>query len=98
MVTYEGTVLSDELQKKVLERVLNQAQVNEPGEKLPASFRVKHGTNRAGKTIHYYFNFSANPQRVSYAYPAGTELLSNRAVNKGAEISLEPWGVAIIEQ
>ncbi len=98
MVTYEGTVLSDELQKKVLERALKQAEVNEPGEKLPASVRVKHGTNRAGKTIHYYFNFSANPQRVSYAYPAGTELLSNRAVNKGAEISLEPWGVAIIEQ
>jgi len=98
MVTYEGTVLSDELQQKVLERALNQAQVTGPDTQLPAAVRVKHGTNRAGKTIHYYFNFSANPQRVSYAYVRGTELLKSQPVTQGAEISLEPWGVAIVEQ
>ena len=98
MVTYEGTVLSDELQQKVLERALNQAQVHGPGENLPTAVRVKNGTNRAGKTIHYYFNFSANPQRVSYAYSGGTELLKNNPVTQGAGILLEPWGVAIVEQ
>ncbi len=98
IVTYEGTVLSEELQQKVLERALGQAQVTGAAEKLPAAVRVKHGTNRAGRTIHYYFNFSANPQRVSYAYARGTELLKNELVTQGAEISLEPWGVAIVEQ
>jgi beta-galactosidase len=98
MVTYEGTVLSDELQRKVLERVLDQAKLMGPDQKLPATVRVKHGTNRAGKTIHYYFNFSASRQHAPYAYASGLELLSNRPVAKGAEIALEPWGVAIVEQ
>ena len=98
MVTYEGTVLSEELQQKVLERVLDQAQLTGPDQKLPAAVRVKHGVNRAGKTIHYFFNFSAAPQSVYYAYPGGTELLSGLPVATGGEISLEPWGVAIVEQ
>ena len=60
--------------------------------------RVKHGTGRAGKALHYYFNFSATPQRVAYAYGGGTELLSNRPVARGEALALDPWGVAIVEQ
>jgi beta-galactosidase len=98
MVTYEGTVLSDELQRKVLARVFDQAQLTGPDRKMPAAIRVKHGVNRAGKTLHYFFNFSAATQRVTYAYPNGTELLSGHPVAAGGEISLDPWGVAIVEQ
>ena len=98
MVTYEGTVLSDGLQRKLLERVLDQAQVAGPDRKLPAAVRVKHGTNGAGKTIHYYFNFSSTPQRFPYPYASGVELLAGRSVSKDAEIAIEPWGVAIVEQ
>ena len=98
MVTYEGTVLSDELQRKLLERVLDQAQLTGPDRKLPAAIRVKHGVNRAGKTLHYYFNFSGSRQRVTYPYAAGVELLSNLPLASGAETSLEPWGVAIVEE
>jgi beta-galactosidase len=97
MVTYEGSVLSDKLQQKVLERVLEQAQLIGPDQKLPAAVRVKHGIGRAGKTIHYYFNFSPTPQRVVYSYAAGRELLSNHALANGGAITLEPWGVAIVE-
>jgi beta-galactosidase len=52
-VTYEGTVLSDALQQKLLARVLDQAQLLGPDQKLPAGVRVKHGTGRAGKPFHY---------------------------------------------
>jgi beta-galactosidase len=97
-VTYEGTVLSDGLQQKLLERVLEQAQLLGPDQKLPAGVRVKHGIGRAGKAFHYYFNFSAAPQRVAYAYAGGTELLSNRPAAKGAPLALDPWGVAIVEE
>ena len=82
----------------MLERVFDQAQLTGPDRKLPAAIRVKHGVNRAGKTLHYFFNFSAAQQRVSYGYPAGTELLSGHPVPSGGEIALEPWGVAIVEQ
>ena len=98
MVTYEGTVLSDVLQQKVLERVFGQAQLLGPDQKVPASVRVKHGTGRSGKAIHYYFNFSATPQTAVYPYGSGTELLLNRAVSKGGTLALDPWGVAIVEQ
>ena len=97
-VTYEGSILSDKLQQKLLERVLDQAKLTGPDQKLPPAVRVKHGTGNAGKTIHYYFNFSATPQRIIYAYANGTELLSNRQAAGGATLALEPWGVAIVEQ
>ena len=97
-VTYEGTVLSDALQQKVLERVLDRAQLMGPDQKLPAGVRVKHGTGRSRRTIHYYFNFSAAPQQVVYAYADGMELLLNRPVVRGGALALDPWGVAIVEQ
>jgi beta-galactosidase len=98
MVTYEGSVLSDKLQQKVLERVLQQAQLTGPDQKLPAAVRVKHGDSRSGKAIHYYFNFSPGLQRIVYAYGSGRELLSNHALANGAALSLEPWGAAIVEE
>jgi beta-galactosidase len=98
MVTYEGTVLSDELQFKLLERVLEQAQLLGADQRLPAHVRIKHGTGRNGKAIHYYFNFSAAPQKVVYGYGGGGELLSNRPVAAGSALTLDPWGVAIIAQ
>lgn len=97
-VTYEGTVLSDTLQERVMERVLAEAGLMGPDQKLPQGVRVKHGTGRSGKAVHYYFNFSAAAKQVSYAYANGTELIGNRAVARGSSLSLEPWGVAIIEQ
>src|SRR5580658_3402189 len=98
MLTYEGSVLSDKLQQKVLDRVLEQAQLMGPDQRLPAAVRVKHGAGRAGRTIHYYFNFSALPQRIIYPYATGRELLSNHSMATGAAFNLEPWGVAIVEQ
>jgi beta-galactosidase len=97
-VTYEGTVLSDALQQKVLDRVLDQAQLLGPDQKLPAGVHVKHGIGRAGKAFHYYFNFSAAAQQVVYAYAGATELLSNHPVAKGGALALDPWGVAIVEE
>jgi beta-galactosidase len=98
MVTYEGTVLSDELQSKLLERVLEQAQLLGPDQKLPAKVQVKHGTAKDGKLVHYYFNFSSGPQRITYGYGAGKELLSDRAAARDSALTLEPWGVAIVAQ
>ena len=98
MVTYEGTVLSAGLQEKVVAHVLEEANVTGSDRKLPAAVRVKHGVNRAGKAVHYYFNFSPAPQRVVYSYARGTELLLTRPVAQDSALTLEPWGVAIVEE
>jgi len=60
-----GTVLSDTLQAKVILDVLRKAGVTGPDQQLPAPVRVKHGTNRAGGIIHYYMNYSSDPQTFS---------------------------------
>src|SRR5260370_3179339 len=73
-VTYEGTVLSDKLQQRVLLDVLKQASLTGPDQDLPVPVRVKHGSNRSGKTMHYYLNYSSDTQTFSYAYRSGMDL------------------------
>ena len=97
-LTYEGTVLSDKLQDKVLLDVLQTAGLTGPDQQLPAPVHVKHGTNRNGKTIHYFMNYSAAPQTFAYAYPAGEDLLAQGGVATSQRITLKPWDLVIIEE
>jgi len=97
-LTYEGTVLSDKLQSEVLRAVLHKAGLTGPDQNLPAPVRVKHGVNRKGKTLHYYLNYSSEPQRFAYEYGAGSEIFQQIAVSHGQSITLKPWDVAIIEE
>jgi len=39
-----------------------------------------------------------NDRGVSYGYESGTELLSQKALAKGANIALGPWDVSIVEE
>jgi beta-galactosidase len=97
-LTYEGTVLSDKLQDKVMLDVLQVAGLASQDQALPPSVRVKHGSNRSGKTIHYYLNYSSDQQTLSYAYGAGTDLLTQAAIAHSQQITLKPWDLAIIEE
>jgi beta-galactosidase len=95
-LTYEGTVLSDKLQERVLLGVLELAGLTGPDQKLPDSVRVKHGRNRRGKTLHYYLNYSSEAQAFDYPYAAGKDLLTQSGVEQGQKIMLKPWDVAIV--
>jgi beta-galactosidase len=97
-LTYEGTVLSNKLQTEVLLSVLDLAGLIGPDQSLPATVRVKHGLNRKGKALHYYLNYSSDPQTVTYAYAAGADLLTQSAVARAQSIALKPWDAAIIEE
>jgi len=97
-LTYEGTVLSDPLQTKVLLEVLQQAGLTGPDQSLPPSVRAKHGTNRSGKMIHYYLNYSSTEQTFSYPHKAGSDLLSQTAVAPSQKITLKPWDLVLIEE
>jgi len=96
--TYEGTVLSDKLQSAVLLDVLQRASLTGPDQTLPSSVRVKHSVSRSGKNVHFYLNYSSDPQSVSYSYDAGTDLLTGSAVSHSQTILLKPWDAAIIEE
>jgi beta-galactosidase len=93
---YEGTYLSDTLQKHVLLDVLKEAALAGPDQQLPAAVRVRHGVNRLGKRLHYYFNYSSEPKSFAYPYAAGKDLLTGGAIAK--TITLKPWDVAIVEE
>ncbi len=95
---YEGTYLSDALQKAVLRDAIQKGGLAGPDQQLPASVHVQHGVNRMGKRVHYYFNYSANEVKANYAYGAGTNLLDGKAVAKGAVLTIVPWDLAIVEE
>ena len=97
-LTYEGTVVSEKLQEKILLDTLQLAGLNSPDQALPAPVRVKHGMNRNGKTIHYYLNYSSESQTLKYAYGAGSELLTQSSVSPSEPLTLKPWDLAIIEE
>jgi len=97
--TYEGTVLTDKLQKAVLLGVLEEAGLAGSDQKLPDAIHVKHAQNRQGKLLHFYLNYSSAPQTVSYGYSAGVNLLSeNSVVTRGQSLLLQPWDLAIVEE
>ena len=97
-LTYEGTVLSLKLQEGVLREVLKLAGLAGPDQQLPAVVRVKHGVNRQGKTLHYYLNYSSDPQTFQYPYGAGIDLLTQAGIAPSQPITLTPWDLAIIEE
>lgn len=97
-LTYEGTVLSDALQDRVMSNVLQLAGLTGPDQSLPTNVRVKHGVNRKGKTLHYFLNYSSDPQTFTYSFRAGTDLLTQSGVAQGQSMKLKPWDAAIVEE
>ena len=97
-LTYEGTVLSDALQTKVLLDILQQAGAVGPDQKLPSGVRAKHGVNRNGRKIHYYLNYSGQEQMFEYPQGAGLELLTQAAIAASQKITLKPWDLILVEE
>jgi beta-galactosidase len=97
-LTYEGTVLSGSLQESVLQQVLKLAGLTGPDQQLPPVVRVKHGLNRNGNTLHYYLNYSSDPQTIQYPYGPGSDLLTQAPVAHSQSITLKPWDLAIIKE
>jgi beta-galactosidase len=97
-LVYEGTALSDTLQSKVVLDALKSAGLTGSDQSLPPAVKVKHGTNREGKQLHYYLNYSSDNQTIPYTHASGKDLLSGSAVTENQSITLKPWDLAIIEE
>jgi beta-galactosidase len=95
---YEGTYLSDGLQQEVLLASLRQLGAAGAEQELPSAIHVRHGTNRFGKSVGFYFNYSSEP--VSFAYPGSTgkDLLTDNSLATGHHVTLKPWDLMIIEK
>ena len=96
ILTYEGTVVTDALQREIIRDVLSHSALSGPDQSLPDSVKVRHGRNAQGKLLHYYLNFSGDEQTISYPYHNGSDLLTNAAVSQGRSLRLKPWDLAIV--
>jgi len=95
---YEGSLLSDEIQSKI---VLNKALEIGLADKeslLTYPVVMKYGTNDQGKTIRYYLNYSNANQSFVYHFDLGTDLLTAKKFIKGDRITLKPWDILILEE
>jgi len=97
-LTYEGTALSDTLQAKVLLEEIRATGLAGPDQELPAPVRVKHGTNRKGRVLHYYMNYSSDPQTFRYPYKPGEDLLASTSLAPAQLVTLKPWDLVIVEE
>jgi beta-galactosidase len=97
-LTYEGTYPSAPLRRAVLLDVLKVAGLTGPDQELPARVRVRHGRSGRGKALHFYLNYSGEPQALRYPYASGRDVLSGAPVTRGAELRLAPWDLAIVAE
>ncbi|RXH55550.1 beta-galactosidase [Granulicella sibirica] len=97
-LTYEGTVLDDKLQEKVVLDTLADAHLLDESEPLPAPVREKSGINGMGKTLHYFLNYSSDTQHMTYKRKTGMDLLTGRTIAANATVDLAPWDLIIVEE
>lgn len=97
-LVYEGCRPSDELQEKILLSAMERANIKTNDQNIHFPLITKHGTNDFGKTVHFFYNYSAKADSISYEYPTGMELTTDRRIIKGEKILLQPWGVQIVEE
>ena len=96
-LTYEGTFLSDGLQQKMVLDVLKDANLLDTAQALPPKVREKSGVNGAGKTLHYFLNYSSDHQTFTYNQKAGTDLLTGKKISPSQSVDLAPWDLVIVE-
>jgi beta-galactosidase len=95
-LTYEGTVVSDVLQREIIRDVLKRAGLTGADQTLPAAVRVRHGRNGRNQVLHYYLNFSGAEQTFGYPYAGGSDLLTDQRIAKGQQLTIKPWDVRIV--
>ncbi|MEI6946435.1 beta-galactosidase [Paraflavisolibacter sp. H34] len=98
LATYVGCMTSGAVMEKVVEDAVKKAGLWGEAQQLRFPVILKQGVNEKGKTIRYLFNYSAKPSTLNYSLGNGRELLKGEKVAKNSSLTLEPWGVKIIEE
>jgi beta-galactosidase len=97
LATYIGCVTTSTVTDKILADAVKKAGLWSTDQQLAFPVITKYGINQAGKTVHYYFNYSGKAASFTYPYSNGTELFSGNKVAGNSTLDLEPWGMKIVE-
>ncbi len=95
---YEGTYLSDSLQRAVLLDLLKRAEMSGPDQELPSPIHVQRGINNFGGRVIYYFNYSGDAVSFAYSGRAGKDLLTGNNIAAAQRVTLQPWDLIIVEE
>lgn len=95
---YEGAILSDELQEAVILSKCKEAGIYNAEKNLKFPILQKNSTGNTGKAIHFYMNYSDKVQNVKYYFNKGKDLLTSKPLSTNDNLTLAPWGVAIVEE
>jgi beta-galactosidase len=95
---YEGSVLSDGIQTKIIKDAVERADIQDPDHRFSWPLIAKSGKNAFGKEVHFYYNYSSSEMALEYPHAAGTELVSGMPVKRGESVNIGPWDVRIIEE
>lgn len=98
IATYIGCMATPALNEKILKEALIKADLWGTDQALYFPLITKSGVNQAGKTIRYYFNYAATPNTITYPYKNGKEVISNTIIIQNSKLTLEAWGMKIIEE
>ena len=93
---YIGCGLSEKLLRRLLAHAAEETGIDYP-EGISFPVIVRRGTNDAGHTIAYYFNYSPDDVSVRNGAGSGTELFTGRTVAENEEMTLNGWQFAIVE-
>jgi beta-galactosidase len=97
-VTYVGFMPGNNLLEKIVENTLKDAKLWSSDQELHFPIVTKSGVNTQGKNVRYLFNYSPETKTLKYNYKTGNDLLSDKKIEKGQELKLEPWGFVVIEE
>jgi len=95
---YEGCLLTDEVQSKIVSNKALEIGLIDKDTELSYPLVMKYGTNDQGKTIRYFLNYSNTEQSFVLGYSNGTDLLTNKQLKKGDNVTLKPWDILILEE
>ena len=95
---YEGCILTDEVQAKIVENKALEIGLLKKGEEIIYPIVVKSGINDTGKAIHFYLNYSGEQQKVIYRFNNGRDIIDNKPVVNGDNFILLPWDLKIVEE
>ena len=95
---YVGCMTTESYVKEIMSYVAKQLGMFQNVAKVTFPINIKHGINKRGKRIHYYFNYSDQTRLQKYFYENARELLSDTMVQHGETLTLSPWSVYIYEE
>lgn len=95
---YVGCMATDSYVQEFLAYVVKKLHLEEEIRRVTFPINIKSGTNKSGKRVHFYFNYSDKVRMQKYAYENAKELVSDTMIQKGDTITLEPWSVYIYEE